>query len=159
MALWLTWPLIEDDGSLTKGDAIWVYGALTLGFLIAAFYLAAARSYLLDSLHYAVTDRRAIVRREGRNHVLASRAYLVSCEHSSEFPYHIAEGRPHPSLTVGALLSEDVVQPFGYGLTHPGWGPLRDRGVIPVLFEQIADAEAVRALLLATSDASAAGQP
>lgn len=60
----------------------------------------------------------------------------------------IAGSRPFPSLAVGHVLSQDDVQPFGQRLIHPGWPPLATRGVIPILFEQIEDAERVHDLLL-----------
>ena len=155
VAMWLTWPMIERDGARTADDAIWGYGAATLAFGLVAIYMATARAYVLGTLHYAVTDRRAIVRREGRNHFLANREFLVSCEHSQGFRFPIVPGLPYPSLTVGYLLSRDEVQPFGYGLTHPGWHPLRARGVVPILFEQLENAGDVRDLLAATTSGAA----
>jgi hypothetical protein len=49
---------------------------------------------------------------------------------------------------VGSMLGRNIVQPFGNGLTHPGWPTLRTRGVIPVLFESQPEAEAIRRLLM-----------
>lgn len=157
--MWLTWPMIDEKQSPSATDAIWVYGAVTIVFALVAFYMATTRAYILSHLHYAVTNERAIVLRTGRNHLLAMRDYLISCWHAKDFPYGIVEGRPYSSLTVGFLLSEDVVQPFGYGLTHSGWSPLRVRGVIPVLFEQVKDANALRTLLFEASDSALARRP
>ncbi|MWD26558.1 hypothetical protein E0K89_003620 [Aquicoccus sp. SCR17] len=157
--MWLTWPLIDEHQSPSASDALWIYGAVTIAFALIACYLATTRAYILGNLHYAVTNERAIVRRGGRNHMFAARDYLVSCKHSDDFPYEVVEGRPYSSVTIGVLLSEEAVQPFGYGLTHPGWGPLRDRGVIPVLFEQIKDADALRAVLLEASAGAGARRP
>ncbi|SIO42038.1 hypothetical protein SAMN05444722_2027 [Rhodovulum sp. ES.010] len=155
VAMWLTWPMIGDDAGVTATDALWVYGAVTLLFGLVSAYIVVTRAYVLGTLHYAVTDRRALVRREGRNHFLARRAFLVSSPLSPEFSCPVVEDRPYPSLTVGHLLSEGVVQPLGYGLVHPGWGPLRTLGVIPVLFEQVEDVDHVRRLLVESAAGAA----
>ena len=145
--MWLSVPLIERTDSLNIQDAIWIYGAVSALFLLSTCLIAVLRSGVLDSVHYAVTDRRAIVRRDALNFRLSPRTYVVSFPHEGNFPYDIVKNKPFNCLTIGYLLSEDVVQPFGLGLTHPGWPALRDRGVCPVFFEQLDDLMHVRGLI------------
>ena len=146
-AMWSSVPLIERTGSLTIQDAIWVYGVVSALFLLSTYLIAVLRSGVLDSVHYAVTDQRAIVRRDALNYRLSPRTYVVSFPYEGSFPYDIVKNRPLDCLTIGYLLSEDVVQPFGFGLTHPGWPVLRNRGVCPVFFEQLDDLMHVRGLI------------
>lgn len=148
IGMWLTWPMIGEDRSLNTGDVIWLYGAVTLGLMLLSFYLATTRADVLGNLHYAVTDRRAIVRRSSRGGFLAARPFLLSCAHAPDFPYEIVAMRPYASLTVGYLMPYDLMWRFGPGLRHPGWEPFRFHNAIPVLFEQMEDAEAVRAVLM-----------
>ncbi|WOI58071.1 hypothetical protein [Palleronia sp. LCG004] len=150
--MWLSMPFIDNNGTLERGDAIWVFGALSLAFGAISLLLASSRQYVLMNLFYAVTDRRAVVCRRGRDAFLRSRLYLVSCLHVWSFTYPIKDARPYPSLAIGSMLSEDAVQPFGLGLTHPGWPMLQSRGINPILFENIREAEIVQDIILRQSE-------
>jgi hypothetical protein len=147
IAIWLTLPLL--DGWRAR-EAVWVYGFVTLAFAFSSARIAWVRSRILRSMHYAITDRRAIVCREGRDHDLRLRTYVVSCPYhlTSLYTFPIEPAHPHPSVTMGSMLNDNLVQPLGHGLTHPGWPMLRTRGIIPILFESQPEAEAIRRLLM-----------
>lgn len=142
--MWSSFPLIEPGKRL---DAGFLFGVMTLGLLFWIFFIAATRADILRRLRYAVTDRRAIVVRPARSWRLDPQLYAVSFPLDRSFNYPLVSRRPFDSIQIGTLLSQDAVQPFGHGLTHPGWGPLRPRGVGPVLFEALRDANDVKRLI------------
>ncbi len=143
IAMWCTLPFIPSGPGLNQDDAIWVYLAVTVFFVILAASLAMQRQYVLQNLAYYLTNRRAIVCRVGMNWRLSSRVYIISCPLSPAFSYEIIDTAPFPSLRVGTLLSEDSLQPFGSGLSHPGQPYFWGRVITPVIFELIPDAKAV----------------
>jgi len=143
IVMWSTLPFIETEVRFGRNTAIWVYGALTLAFVAASFSLASQRHYVLYNLAYFITDKRAIVCRRGRNWRLGTRLYVISCPHSETYPYSIIPSRPYPSLQVGTLLSEDQVQPFGLGLSHPGHPHLWGRTTAPIMFDYVPNAQAL----------------
>lgn len=149
--MWSTLIFMDHDARFGHTVAIWIYSAVTLMFLGASAFLASQRQYVLSNLVYFVTDRRAIICRRGRNWRMGMRAYIVSCPHSSTYPYWVIETRPYPSLQIGTLLSGDQVQPFGLGLSHPGHSILRDRITSSVTFDYIPDAEAVLEIIRSNS--------
>lgn len=141
--LWSTLPLINSKSAPGRDTAIWVYSGLTFVFVTSSFYLANLRQFVLRRLVYFVTDKRAIVCRRGSNWRLGERLYVVSCPHSERFPYRLIQSRPFASVQVGTLLSYDVVQPFGLGLTHPGHSILWGRVNAPVMFDYLDVADEV----------------
>lgn len=152
--MWSSFPLIEPSKRL---DAGFLFGAVTLGLIIWFLSIAATRADILRRLRYAVTDRRAIVVRPARSWRLNSQLYAISFPLDRSFSYPLVPRRPYDSIQIGTLLSQDAVQPFGHGLTHPGWGPLRPRGVGPVLFEALRDANDVKRLIHHLAKDRAAG--
>lgn len=146
-AMWATLPFLSPGGSLGARDAVWVYGAVTLGLVFLNLYRATARADVMNSLFYAVTDRRALVCLEGYGPGLGLGCHLVACQPTPGFRIPVLPDRPYPSLQVGSLLSDDAVQPLGTGLTHPGWSPMRSRLSCPVLFEQVPDYDPVCELI------------
>ena len=145
--MWATLPMVPADGNMDRADAIWIYGAITLVLVLAAFATAQGRALVLSNLFYAVTNQRALVCRAGYSGRLGLGCYLISCRPTPGYRIPVLPGRPYRSLQVGTLLSEDVVHPFGSGLTHPGWPPLRGRLTCPVLFEQVPDYDHVCELI------------
>ncbi len=141
VVMWATIPFIDADAEFGRFDACWIYGAMTFAFVVFSFSIASQRHYVLYNLAYFVTDSRVIVCRRGRNWRLGVRLYLVSCEHSATFPYSIVDSRPYPSLEFGILLSEQQVQPFGLGLSHPGHPMLLGRTYYPILLDYVPEAE------------------
>ncbi|WP_170428566.1 hypothetical protein [Ruegeria arenilitoris] len=141
IAMWSSLFIIEPNDTFSRSDAIITFAVITIMFLAGSFGVAAHRQYVLQNLVYFVTDKRAIVCRYGRNWRLSSRIYVISCPHAATFPYEVIQSRPYPSLLIGTVLSENQLQPFGLGLTHPGhpllWGDI----TIPIVFEYIADAQ------------------
>ncbi len=146
--MWISVPFIPADGSFGAWEAAWVYGAVTLCFVLYAYYMISTRAYVLGSLDYAVTDRRAIVCRHGRDPLLRRRRYFVSCPLHPEWSFPIVKLWPLEAVQVGSALSGEAVQPLGWGLIHPGWPVLLGRLTVPVLFENIPDAGAVRDILV-----------
>jgi hypothetical protein len=135
--------LMNAESRISRAEAAWVCGAVTLAFLACSFVLASQRQYVLYNLSYFVTDKRAIICRRGQNWRLAGRLYIVSCPHSGTYPYALIASRPYPSVQIGTLLSADLVQPFGLGLSHPGHAILRDRINAEITFDYLPDAQAV----------------
>lgn len=119
------------------------YGRLC-SVLFRAGLATAVRPIKLGS--YFVTDRRVILCRRGRNWRLDIGLYVISCAHPPGFPYVPVPGRPHASVQVGLVLSQDQVQPWG-GLTHPGQPALWGRVSTPVVLEYLPDATGVLALI------------
>ena len=151
VALWGVLPFLKED---KVQDAVWFFGMVTLILLLSSVVTARFRADILGSLFYAVTDRRAVVVRKGRNVFSRMRSYVVSCPHRATYPYAITKGRPYDTLRVGSMLSEDVVQPFGFGLYHEGWNPLKLRGISPISFENIHDATGVHEAILTLAKAA-----
>ena len=151
IVMWSTLIFIDHEAQFGRTEAIWVYGALTLAFLAMSVSLASQRQYVLRNLVYFVTDSRAIICRRGRNWRGGERLYIVSCPHSGTYPYSLIASRPYPSVQIGTLLSEDQVQPFGLGLSHPGHSILRDRNTSIVTFDYIPDAQAVLEVIRSNS--------
>ena len=118
--MWGSLYFIEPDASLSRNTAVWAFSAFTIMFVAVSFFLASVRHYVLNSLVYLVTDRRAVICRRGLNWRLSTRLYVIFCPHSETYPYSVISSRPYPSLQVGTMLSQNHVQPFGYGLSHPG---------------------------------------
>jgi hypothetical protein len=145
--MWSTLVFISPDAQLSRTDAIWVYSAVTLGLIANWLFLAGQRQYVLSTLAYFVTDKRAIICRRGRSWRFGVRLYVVSCKHSASYPYCLSDTRPFPSLQIGTLLSVDQVQPFGWGLSHPGHSILRHRTTSNVTFDYISDAQDVLELI------------
>ncbi|MDO6591057.1 MULTISPECIES: hypothetical protein [Rhodobacterales] len=139
VAVWASFPFV-DESALGGGAAVWVFGALTVGLVAGSFFLASQRQYVLSSFVYLVTDKRAIVCRRGRNWRFATRLYVISCPYSNTYPYVIIPDRPFPSLQIGTLLSENVVQPFGVGLPQPGHPALLSQITAPVRFDYVQNA-------------------
>ncbi|MBO9435417.1 hypothetical protein J7394_14460 [Ruegeria sp. R13_0] len=140
LVMWATLPFIDVDAEFGRFEAYWIYGAMTFAFVAFSFSFATQRHYVLFNLAYFVTDRRVIICRRGRNWRFGVRLYIVSVEHSATFPYSIVDSRPYPSLEVGILLSEQQVQPFGLGLTHPGHPVLFGRTYYPILLDYVPEA-------------------
>ncbi|WP_416884022.1 hypothetical protein [Marivita sp.] len=145
--MWSSLVLISPDAQLSRKDATWVYGAVTLGLFANSLFLAGQRQYVLSTLAYFVTDKRALICRRGWNWRFGVRLYVVSCKHSATYPYSLIDTRPFPSLQIGTLLSVDQVQPFGWGLSHPGHSILRHRTTSNVTFDYIPDAQDVFELI------------
>lgn len=143
VAMWGTLPFIPPDPSFGRAEAIWVYSAVSLGLALVIIWAAYQRQTVLCTLLYFLTDKRSIVCRRGRNWHLGTRLYVVSNRHSATYPYQIVPTRPNPSLRIGTILDKQELNPFGFGLSHPGqpvpWGLL----TVPVTFEQIPDARAL----------------
>ncbi|WP_306151734.1 hypothetical protein [Roseovarius sp. MMSF_3281] len=140
LAMWSTLPFIPDKALFGRVDAIWVYGAASLAFIFAAMWSAHERQTVLCTLVYFVTNKRSIVCRRGRNWHAGIRLYVVSNAHSATYPYEVLLTRPHPSLKIGALMDQQELNPFGFGLSHLGqpvhWGKI----TVPVAFEQVPNA-------------------
>lgn len=151
VALWSVLPFLKEEKAQ---DAVWFFGMVTLILLLLSVAIARFRADVLGSLYYAVTDRRAVVLRKGRNVFLRMRSYVASCPHRAAYPYAIIKGRPYDTVRVGSMLSEDVVQPYGLGVFHDGWDPLRLRGIVPISFENIQDATGVHDAILKLAKAA-----
>jgi len=151
VALWSVLPFLKDEKAQ---DAVWFFGMVTMILLLLSVAIARFRADILGSLFYAVTDRRAVVLRKGRNVFLRMRSYVASCPHRETYLYAIIKGRPYDTVRVGSMLSVDVVQPFGLGLFHDGWDPLRLRGIVPISFENIQDAPRVHDAILTLAKAA-----
>ncbi len=50
-------------------------------------------------------------------------------------------------LQVGTLLSEDLVQPFGLGLSHPGHPFLWERATYPITLDYMPNAQTLLELV------------
>jgi hypothetical protein len=141
-AMWAVYPIIVSQGKFDVTNVAIVFGLVTLSFMFIAFVTAASRQHVLSTLFYVITNQRSIVCRQGRNWHLGDRLYVISNPHSSSYPYEITQTRPYPSIRVGTLLDPNELQPFGFGLTHPGqpanWYV---RPTVPVAFEQVRDVE------------------
>ena len=152
-AMWISLGFIPADGSFDKSDATVIYAFITVIFLLWAVFMAWQRQFVLSNLHYAFTDRRAIVCRRGRDALLRDGLYFVFCPLNPGWAYPILPGRPLSSIRVGSSLSKEAVQPFGAGLAHPGWPVLLGRTIVPILFECVTDVRTVRERLLAAAAA------
>lgn len=141
VVMWATIPFISTDAEFGRFEAYWIYGAMTFAFVAFSFGIAAQRQYVLFNLAYFVTNERVIVCRRGRNWRFGVRLYVVSCQHSATFPYSLVDSRPYPSLEVCILLSEQQVQPFGLGLSHPGHPILFGRTYYPILLDYVPEAK------------------
>ncbi|WP_281968166.1 hypothetical protein [Roseovarius nanhaiticus] len=130
-----------------RADMIILFSALTAIVLLAALFMVLQRQFVLSHLYYAITDRRAIICRRGRDVLLRDGLYFLFFAHDTDWTYPILPGRSLASVRVGTLLSENAVQPFGAGLVHSGWPVLRGRTVTPALFENLPDARAVQRML------------
>ncbi|MFA3920211.1 hypothetical protein [Ruegeria hyattellae] len=151
VVMWSTVFFIDAEARFGRNEAIWIYSAATLMFLVGSMFLASERQYVLYNLVYFVTDSRAIICRRGRNWRLGVRLYVVSCPHSTTYPYSLISSHPYPSLQIGTLLSVNLVQPFGLGLSHPGHSFLRDRTTSMVTFDYIPNAQALLEIIQSNS--------
>ncbi|MDX8348190.1 hypothetical protein SLH49_09340 [Cognatiyoonia sp. IB215446] len=125
---------------------------LTIGGFLFFWFLASSRAYVMSNLFYAVTEDCAyIIRRDG-NFRMASRRYVLSFPFQRAYAYLIYPGRKYDSVQVGSLLTDDKVQPFGFGLRHPGWPVGRAVGVVPALFESIECADEMQSWLQKLTD-------
>jgi hypothetical protein len=139
--MWSSLYFIGPEAPFGRKTAVWAFSGFTIMFVAVSFFVASMRHYVLNSLVYLVTDRRAIICRRGRNWRLSTRLYVVSCPHSETYPYSVIPSRPYPSLQVGTMLSESQVQPFWLGLSHPGQPVLWGRVTAPVVFEYVPNAQ------------------
>lgn len=148
-ALWATLPLVDADPDARFGrfKALFVYGIATVALLSFSAYLAAQRQFVLGNLIYYVTDTRVIICRFGRNWRLGTRLFVVSCKHSTTFPYEVLPTQPYPSLRVGTLLSEQQVQFLGFGLSHSGHPERFARGVEPIFLDYLSNSEQLLAMI------------
>ena len=141
-AMWAFYPTIVSRETLEASDVAVVFALVTAIFALVLLWAAVVRQHVLSTLFYIVTNRRCIVCRRGRNWHLGDRLYVVSNVHSKTYPYEISPTRPYPSLRVGTLIDKNELQPFGFGLTHPGQPPSWVyRTTVPVAFEQIPDVQ------------------
>lgn len=149
VALWATLPFIDADPDARFGrfKALFVYCVATVALLSFSAYLATQRQFVLSNLIYYVTDTRVVICRLGRNWRLSTRLFVVSCEHSTAFPYEVLPTRPYPSLRVGTLLSEQQVQFLGFGLSHAGHPERFARGVEPIFLDYLANSEQLLAMI------------
>lgn len=152
LVMWSTLLLIYTDAELGRAEAIWVYGAITLALVGTSLFLAGQRQHVLSTLAYFITDKRAVICRRGWNWRFRTQLYVVSFPHASTYPYSIIQSRPYPSLQVGTLLSVDQVQPFGWGLSHPGHSLLRHRTTSNVTFDYVPNAAELLSLVRKHAD-------
>lgn len=145
LLMWVSLAFIEPD---ERSDATWVFVGVTVVLVLCSLYLCSVRQYVLRSLLYFVTGKRAIVCRSGSTWRFSKALYVVSCPHSNAYPYQIMPTHPQPSLQIGTLHSYDQVQPFGFGLAHPGLPVLSGSVSAPVLFEYIPNAQEVMEIIL-----------
>ncbi|SHI33341.1 hypothetical protein SAMN04488012_10149 [Palleronia salina] len=138
--IWAVLPLLPEGGHVGQRAAIGICAVSTLLMLLFALAVAVGRTDHLGRVHYAVTDCRAIVCHDVKTLTLTRRARLICCALSQTFTYPISDTRPHASVRVGSEFARH---------------PTRYSGVEPILFEQVADAEHVRSVLFAASEASA----
>jgi len=139
--MWSSVFFIEPETRFGLKTAYMVFGVMTFLFVVTSICIVSARQFVLQNLVYFVTDNRALILRCGRNWRLGKRLYLVSCPHSATYPYRVIPSRPYPSLQVGTMFSEDQVQPFGLGLSHPGHPVLWDRVCPPITFDYVPNAQ------------------
>ncbi len=147
IVLWALVPWTISSASFRPLSIGFAFAGLTLAFLLSAYWIAIVRQHVLSRLFYAVTNKRAIVCRRGRNWRFADRIYIVANPHYDSYPYALLPTRPYPSLQIGTLIDQNELQPFGAGLSHPGQPPSWGHLTVPVTFEQIADADAVLKLI------------
>ncbi len=142
IVMWVAWAFIASKGHRidTLYSAIF-FGVVTIGFVAYASLQADFRKFKLNNFLYFLTDRRAIILFRGRNWRLATRLYCVAFDHAPFYPYEVVASKPYPSLRVGTLLSENVVQPFGFGLHQPGHSPLAHKMTSPAFFDYISNAD------------------
>ena len=135
----------------TTDAPLWVilgtFGLVALAFAGFSAWTANSRQFVLSQTAYFVTDKRAFICRYGRNWRLNGGLHVVSCPHSATYPYEILSTFPYPSLRIGTLLDENELQPFGFGLSHPGQPFLMERTMMPVLFEQVPNVKEVLAII------------
>lgn len=144
----ITYAFLPDPSGFAPWVMPAVFGFFSVVLLYSRFLDASIRQDVISSFMYVVTDRRAIVLRYAKNFRLKDRLYVVSTRHSAQFQTYIFQTKPHPSLRIGTLLSKDSVQPFGFGLTHPGQTPFWARVTKSVYFEQVSNAEALQAMIV-----------
>lgn len=137
LAMWSSLFLIDP---INKENAIFAFAIVTLCFIGLLYFAARTRKLILNSFVYLVTNRRAILVRGGKNWRFISMLFAVSCPHSTKYPYKIISSHPYQSLQIGNLLSGEQVQPFGFGISHPGQPFLWNRIFPPVMFEYIDNA-------------------
>jgi len=152
--MWLVVPFVSWDPYSGYFDAIWFLSIWTVVFVGGSLLLASDRQYIMSSSIYFLTDRRAIVCRRGRNWHLNYKLYVVSCPLVPTYPYEVIRLRPYASVQVGTLLSKDVIQPFGPGLSHGGQSPLLGRVNMPVVFEAVDKPDDLMALIQTQLDLS-----
>lgn len=151
----IIWPVGLSTDHYSIENAILAYAVLffvTAGGFAVFYYMASSRAYVMSNLFYAVTDKSAYIVRRGGNFRMSSRRYVLSFPFVERYAFLILEGRKYGSVQVGSLLANDTVQPFGLGLAHPGWPILRNKGVIPALFESIKEAGEMQQLLQQLTD-------
>lgn len=145
--------LLADHASIA--NAILAYSFLfiltTAGFAFFGFK-ASSRAYVMSNLFYAVTENCAYIVRRGGNYRTASRRYVLSFPFEARYAFLLYPGRKYDAVQIGSLLDDNTVQPFGFGLTHPGWPIGRAVGVIPALFESVEDAKQMQAWLQQLTD-------
>jgi hypothetical protein len=147
LVMWSTLPFISGEASFGRYEAIWVYMAVSVAFTLASIWFAYRRQTVLCTVLYYLTNKRSILCRRGRNWHAGTRLYVVSNAHSAIYPYEVFSTRPYPSLKIGALMDKQELNPFGFGLSHPGqpvhWGAL----TVPVAFEQVPNAAELLAMM------------
>ena len=141
--IWITAIFMASDDSPVR---VFQYFGVLLTTAVGVYgfyYNASSRAYVMSNLFYAVTDQKAVIVRRGGNWRFASRRYVMSYPFQRNYAFLLYPGRKYASVQVGSHLGKDAVQPWGFGLAHPGWPIGRAVGVIPALFESIMDAEEI----------------
>ena len=122
---------------------------LTATYGLYSYWIASSRQYVLSTLYYFVTEKRAYVCRSGKNHFLREKIYVASFDHKPTSLFPILDSRPYKSIQIGTLLSADAMQPVGFGLNHPGRPYLESRLLPPVTFENLKEAKNLRLTFIA----------
>ena len=152
VVLWIVVLLEYLSSSGKTFDAFFISAVLTAAGLAFFYFTASSRAYIMSNLFYAVTDKKAVIVRRGGNFRMSSRRYVLSFPFAERYAFLVLPGRKYGSVQVGSLLTDNTIQPFGFGLAHPGWPFGRAIGVIPALFESIEKAEEMQIWLQRLTD-------
>lgn len=138
ICIWASLPFFEEGWQISS-VAI-AFSVLTVMLLSIGLFFSLARQRVLSSLTYFATNHRVIIIRTTRDWRFRRCLFVIAAERDQHFEYRLLGTKPFDTIWVGSLLSPESLQPYGFGLAHPGLGLLVGRNSFPLLLEYIQDA-------------------
>lgn len=155
LLFWVVMSLAVIQSSASWNGPLWFLGIATICCLIASYFTASGRALVFKNLHYAITDQRALVCRTDFNLLRRTDVRFFECPYREGYLFPVHEQGRYGSVQVGEQLAPRYTHfTTGTGLSHSGRSPYETEHVVPILFENMADAETVQRALLAASEKS-----